>query len=73
MRLRHDVWPAGSCHFAFALQAPAGRGPHELRMELLDGAPPIAASFLCPDEPETVWAFALSRVRGALGARSSIR
>jgi predicted aldo/keto reductase-like oxidoreductase len=44
VRLRHDVWPAGSCHFAFSLPAPAGPGAHELRMQLFEDAPPILAT-----------------------------
>jgi hypothetical protein len=44
VRLRHDVWPTGTCHFAFSVRAPAGSGPHELRMELFDDSPAIVAS-----------------------------
>ena len=44
VRLRHDVWPTGACHFAFSVRAPAESGVHELRMELFADSPPILAS-----------------------------
>jgi len=36
-RLRHDVYPAGSCHFAFGFRAPLEPGAHELRLALSAG------------------------------------
>jgi len=80
VRLRHDVWPAGSCHFAFALPAPAGNGAHELRMELFDDAPPIrttirvsrgAADPTIRDRAHGAWSSARALLRRTLRGRSS--
>lgn len=48
VRLRHDVWPAGNCHFAFAVRGGTGTRTHELRMSLFDDAPPVLASIPSP-------------------------